>query len=88
MSRAYVPINCEFHDVLEATALRGRTAAIRHCDAGGRARLSHARIVDLHARNGEEYAQLDDGSRLRLDRITHVDGIPASAFGAACALPA
>ncbi|UWX03679.1 hypothetical protein H1235_12745 [Pseudoxanthomonas sp. NC8] len=86
MSPAYLPVNCEFHDVLEATAMRGRPTAIHHRRADGQAAVSHARIVDLHAQDGIEYMDLDDGTRLRLDHVESVDGIQAGAFGPACAV--
>lgn len=86
MSR-YLPINCEFHDVLEATATRGRVASIVYMDVHGQRQAIDARIVDLLARHGEEHLQLDDGRRLRLDRIVSVDGVRADAFAQACALP-
>jgi Rho-binding antiterminator len=85
--QAYVPINCEFHDVLEATAVRGRAAVIRYLDEHGALQFAEARIRDLYARNAMEYMQLDDGSVIRLDQVVSVDGVERSAFGDACALP-
>ncbi|WP_372012772.1 hypothetical protein [Pseudoxanthomonas sp. 10H] len=84
MSRPYVPINCEFHDVLEATAIRRRLASFTLRDDGGAHRTLLARIADLHARDGAEYMRLDDGSEVRLDRIAAVDGIEAARFADAC----
>ena len=88
MSTVYVPINCEFHDVLESTAVRRRPATFSLHDASGQPSTVHARIVDLYARQGMEYMRLDDGSVIRLDHILGVDGVARASFADACALPA
>ncbi len=82
MNATYVPIDCEFHDVLEATATTGRLVSIEYLDTSGQqqtvqARISdlQARISDLQAHGGEEHMLLDDGSRIRLDAIVSVDGV-------------
>lgn len=82
MSQAYVPINCEFHDVLEATAVRRQPATIRYLDEEGQLRVVQARILDLHAANAVEYMRLDDGGVVRLDRIVGVDEAERGAFEA------
>ncbi len=87
MSTAYVPINCEFHDVLEATAVRRRPAILSLHAPGGQPATVHARIADLYAHDGMEYMRLDDGSVIRLDHIVSVDGVTQASFAAACALP-
>lgn len=75
MTSSYVPIDCEFHDVLEATATTGRRVAIVHAGEAGAQQTVQARITDLQARSGEEHMVLDDGSRIRLDAIISVDGV-------------
>lgn len=75
MNSTYVPIDCEFHDVLEATATTGRRVAIVYLDDAGQQQTAQARITDLQAHNGEEHMLLDDGSRIRLDAIVSVDGV-------------
>ncbi|MBD9470401.1 hypothetical protein [Pseudoxanthomonas sp. PXM01] len=88
MSTVYVPINCEFHDVLEATAVRRRPAIFSLRDPAGQPATVHARIVDLYAHDGMEYMRLDDGRVVRLDHIISVDGVAQASFTDACALPA
>ncbi|MBD9436238.1 hypothetical protein IB223_09050 [Pseudoxanthomonas sp. PXM03] len=73
-SPPYAPINCEFHDVLEATATRRSTASIRFMDEDGVQQQRNARIIALYANGGSEYAELDTGERIRLDRLVSVDG--------------
>ena len=80
MTRTYVPIDCEFHDVLEAAATLRRIVAIDHLDDEGNRRVVDARIADLFARDGAEYMRLDDGSLIRLDRIVSIDDAQRSAF--------
>jgi len=87
MSAAYIPINCEFHDVLEATAVRRRPATFSLRDPEGQPATVHARIVDLYAHDGSEFMRLDDGRVVRLDHIVGVDGVAQASFADACALP-
>lgn len=71
----YVPIDCEFHDVLEATATRRATVVVRFLDHAGLPQQRETRIVTLSAQDGIEYAELATGERVRLDRLLTVDGI-------------
>ena len=70
----YRPISCDFHDLLEASATQGRTAKLEIRDADGSVRALSARIdgIDTHADG--EYATLDRGEAIRLDRIVSIDG--------------
>jgi len=80
MTTTYRPINCEFHDVLEATATGQRRVTIVYVDAAGEECTARARITDLRAKEGAEYMHLDDGSVVRLDAIASVDGVRLDAF--------
>jgi len=75
MTSTYTPINCEFHDVLEATATTRRRVAIVFIGEDGQQETVQARITDLQASNGVEHMLLDDGRRIRLDAIVSVDGV-------------
>lgn len=79
-SEPYRPINCEFHDLLEAAATRGRVAALELIGDDGTPRHCHARIIDLVARDGIEWMLLDSGERIRLDRIVAIDGEPLAGY--------
>ncbi len=79
-SDPYTPINCEFHDVLEATATRRTQAVIRFLDDDGTLTERATRIVTLSARDGIEYAELGTGERIRLDRLVAVDGSALADF--------
>ncbi len=86
----YVPIDCGFHDRLESLAVRGATCQLTVCEPGGEARTVLARILDVFADGGEEFARLGDargGSEtVRLDRIYAVDGVSRPASAEACGL--
>ena len=79
-SAPYTPINCEFHDVLEATATRRTNTVIRFVDDDGITQVRDTRIVTLSARDGIEYAELGTGERVRLDRLVAVDSISLADF--------
>ena len=79
LCRTYNPIDCDFHDVLEAAATLRRNVAIDHLDDEGNRRVVDARIADLFAREGAEYMRLDDGSLIRLDKLVSIDDAQRSA---------
>lgn len=87
MCRPYQPINCEFHDVLEAVATERRRVPIVYATQGAASARVAARITDLGAKDGIEYMHLDDGTQVRLDDIVSVDGIARDGFADGCAWP-
>jgi Rho-binding antiterminator len=75
-STDYRPIDCEFHDVLEAAATTRKVVdVVFHDHATGELTSRSARIVDLFSRSGEEFMTLDTGDTMRLDRIVSVDQV-------------
>ncbi|MET0328159.1 MAG: hypothetical protein ABW163_05260 [Luteimonas sp.] len=70
----YRPISCDFHDLLEASATERRTARLEIRDADGALRQLSARITDIDTHADGEYARLDRGDEIRLDRIVSIDG--------------
>lgn len=82
-SRApYLPVNCEFHDVLEATAMRRTAVEVRFLDDDGVMQQRTCRLVTLSAREGVERVELDTGEHVRLDRLVSVAGTALSDFPA------
>ncbi len=74
----YQPIDCGFHDVLEAQAVRGTATPVDYRDASGAACTVHARVRDVFARGDEEFIVLEvegETLQLRLDRLIAVAGI-------------
>lgn len=74
LSATYIPINCEFHDLLEALATTQKPAQIGFRDAEGAEQRRTAAITDVYARDGAEYLSLSTGETLRLDQLLNVDG--------------
>lgn len=79
----YDPIPCGFYDRLEVAAMRGTPVALTVVDAEGRPQPVSARIRDLQARDGADWADVEGHGWVRLDRIAALDGAPS---GAACAV--
>jgi Rho-binding antiterminator len=69
----YTPINCEFHDVLEALATLRKQARIHTRDEAGAEHAIDATITDIFARDGVEYIALNTGQTVRLDHIVAID---------------
>lgn len=89
----YQPINCEFHDVLEAAAVRRAPVLVQYHDDEGIATGLRSRIVDVFSSGGAEYLRLASGETIRLDQLVAVDGTALADFadapaqaGATCAL--
>ena len=87
MSNAYVPIDCEFHDVLESLATVRKRARIVFLGPAGDREVRDAVVADVFVRDSAEYLQLDSGETVRLDRLVEVDGIAVPATPAQCAVP-
>jgi len=74
MTEDYEPIRCDFHDELEALAVKRRTCEIVYRDDAGDPVTVEDRIEDIYARNREEFLKLKSGLTIRLDRLIEVDG--------------
>ena len=72
---SYVPISCEFHDLLEVHATTRRPTALRFRDSSGTEQARSAVITDVYARSGAEYLSMDSGETLRLDQLIEVAGV-------------
>lgn len=70
----YLPINCEFHDLLESLATTQKTAQISFRDGEGVEQHRTAAVADVYARDGAEYLLLSTDETLRLDQLVQVDG--------------
>jgi len=73
MNESYTPINCDFHDELEAIATLRNNCVIVYCSSDGETRVQDY-IDDVYARNGEEFIKLNSGLVIRLDALVEVDG--------------
>lgn len=70
--KAYQPINCNFYDILEATATLRKTAKIVFIEAEKEVVL-FSKIIDLYAKDGVEYMVLEKEKTIRLDVLVSVD---------------
>jgi Rho-binding antiterminator len=75
----YRPIDCDLHDLLEASATTRETVRVRFLDAEGQQQQRSTRIVDVYSRNGAEYLSLKTGETVRLDRLVAIDSESAGA---------
>lgn len=78
----YRPVNCEFHDVLEAWATRRQAVRIEVQTTDGGTRSHVAVIADVVCQGGAEYLRLHSGETIRLDRLVAVGSVSAAQFGA------
>ncbi len=68
----YTPIDCNLYDRYEAWATLRTSLVITHRDDHD-AEVKHVgRIVDLRNEAGAEWLVLDNGKRIRLDRVLNV----------------
>jgi Rho-binding antiterminator len=70
----YQPVNCEFHDVIEACATLRKPVTILVENTDGTQRAVHAIISDVFARDGVEYLKTRCEELIRLDELLAVDG--------------
>lgn len=66
----YQPINCEWHDQLEAAAVRNQPVQLQWRDAAGNARQASGLVRDIEVKQREEFLLFEVNGellRLRLD---------------------
>jgi len=73
MTTDYKPIDCSFHDELEAAATLRRHVLLQYFSDLHELRVESVVIRDLGIRDRAEYAQLSNGEEVRLDRIMRLD---------------
>lgn len=74
MNKPYQPINCEFHDILESNCVKRSRCEISFVDEQGNEKTVSSVIVNVFAKNKEEFIQLENDTLVRLDRLISVDG--------------
>jgi ribosomal-protein-alanine N-acetyltransferase len=80
---SYSPINCNFYDELEAAATLKRKCVIVYKNEIGVNLKTEGIFKTFAAKNREEFAELEDGTIFRLDKLVSVDGkmMPGVAVG-------
>lgn len=71
----YLPIDCEFHDLLESHATTRKSTDLEYRDAAGTLQHVTGIVHDVYARDRAEYLTLSSGQTLRLDAIVSVNGV-------------
>lgn len=72
---SYRPIDCDFHDQIESLATTRHPVHLTFKDEGGGLATRDGIIEDVYtAPTKEEFLRMDDGTTVRLDRITDVHG--------------
>ena len=73
MSEPYRPIACGLHDILEDRIVRRRACRVEWTAESGETCVFNGRLLDIAVQGGEEGLVLEDGRRVRLDRLRRVD---------------
>ncbi len=68
----YINISCDLYDQLEAFAMKAIQLKIMIEDDSGVSTEVYTKIRDLQTKDKEEFAILENGQRVRLDRITSI----------------
>lgn len=68
----YIPIACQFYDVLELHASRKDEVEIAFFEESKKVKTVKSKIKDLETRDKKEYLILPDDTAIRLDQIISV----------------
>ena len=83
--KPYTPIDCDFHDELEAASTLGKAVDLVAREDDGQVTTIRAVIADLGFLPGNagagEFMTLADGRKYRFDRIVSIDGKPRPGSG-------
>ncbi|TGK31623.1 hypothetical protein EHQ05_00390 [Leptospira yasudae] len=70
----YVPVSCDLYDRLEEIVLRKiRVSLELSGEEAGTTSTQKQRIFDLVSMNREEFAVLENGEKIRLDKILKIN---------------
>jgi len=73
-STIYIPINCNFYDILLANATARKKIPIAYLSEDKEIVETVAIITDVFTKQKAEFMQLDTGAIVRLDYIVSVNG--------------
>lgn len=76
MDTKYTPINCDLYDFLEEAATLKKAVTLTIKEDNGAINQLVGVIKTFTAHNGVEHLIMEDATRLRLDKITHLNGEP------------
>lgn len=70
----YTPINCDLYDLLEQAATLKNTVRLTVKEDSGAIKQEVGLIKTFTAHDGVEHLIMEDGTKIRLDKITHLNG--------------
>ncbi|MEZ0368654.1 MAG: Rho-binding antiterminator [Candidatus Sericytochromatia bacterium] len=71
--KAYQPISCDFHDILEDAAVRRLLVEVVWKSENGGMQTSCSQIKDITVEGKEEFLILESDEKLRLDQLISVN---------------
>jgi len=77
MTAPYTPPSCRLYDHLEASSMRSSVSIVVFLDEHHQEQTLETTIADVFSKDGADWARLETGLILRLDRLVSVDGIPS-----------
>jgi Rho-binding antiterminator len=85
MNTPYIPIDCDFYDLLEAASTLRQNCEIVYVDNDQKTPVTvHGRISNLYVLNSEEFLVVNDILHVRLDTLVSVNGAFSHSFGTFC----
>lgn len=81
METKYKPIDCGFHDHLEAAATLRRYVKLQYFTEIHEFITVMAVVKDIYTKDKMEFLVLHTGEEIRLDRIVRIDDVPSPAYG-------
>lgn len=75
MNRKYIPVSCDFVDLIEIKATQKVLVHINYKDRSNTVHTLHTRIKTWETRNKVEYLITIENEEIRLDDVISIDGI-------------
>jgi Rho-binding antiterminator len=72
MEDKYIPVPCQFYDVLESLAVKKTKSFIVYKDENIEKTVEDF-IIDFKTKNKEEFLILNNGTQIRLDKIIKIN---------------
>ncbi|MFT5263236.1 MAG: Rho-binding antiterminator [Polaribacter sp.] len=70
----YKPIDCNLYDEVVLLIMRKQKIKIDYQNEAGKDLEAETILKDVFAKEGEEFILLENGERVRLDRLSKIDG--------------
>ena len=81
MEARYLPVHPDYYEIIEEAILKKSTASIHYFESGTTLRNAKGRIKEITVKPKQgEFVSLENGKKIRLDRIIVFNGKPGPAF--------